>query len=422
MDKAKSPRKVSPWVAGVASLSLVGVAFAGGTLASFKLGDQQALDIAAKHHIATTSAELYPPYKGDPSQNAFEIVDHLASAKQRPHSHTGSLDGTFDLARAKAALLNDDVALALSEKLADRPNYAPKHQGNLVTMQFPEYEQLKRAAILLGARGRIRAVEGDLDGAVGDFERVVRIANFMDREPSLIGGLVNASLANRLLRTITETSPAFTGHPQAFARLQAIPGALHAVDFARGVEGEASMAVSIATHQWGPATLGSTNENEGSPSSPYLEATRAIWGPAIVQGWADDLEEVRKAPTDPNNPGLAFPNLQKIARAGGPAGQTAQLLTPAGSNFRKSLTSPAVYKQLAALTMVALQHRTRPDIFMTQDPFGSGPYKLRTSKDGWILYSVGNDGSDDGGVVKADGTSHDIVVRLSGNIVTMSGH
>ena len=421
MDKAKSPRKVSPWYTGLGSLSLVAVLFAGGTLASRKIGTERALDIAAKHHIATTAAELYPPYKGDPSQNAFEIVAHLSSAKALTKATAPTLDGPFDLAQAKAVLASERVALELSDQLAQRPDYVPKHEGELLTMTFMEYGQLKRAAFLLGTRGRIRAVEGDLGGALGDFEKVVSVANFIDHEPSVIGSCVNVAIANRLLRTIVETSPAFRGQTQEFARLRAIPAKLHPVNFARGLEGDAAFALSLATHRWDAAALGMSGDNGALAEASYFEATRAFWGPAVVQCWADDLEAARKTPSDLNSPRFSFQNMKKLVSSGGPAGRIAELICPAGSDFGNTVTSATTYKQLAVLSLAAIEKGVRPDVSKTHDPFGSGPYHLLTSNGGWAVYSVGEDRIDNGGRVKANDDKQDIVVRMADSRVTMDG-
>ena len=113
---------------------------------------------------------------------------------------------TVDQAGLKAlhTLVDENSeALALIEKASLMPScYFETNWQDGVAVLLPHLGEMQKASRILIARVRLRAMAGDLDGAVADTRTSLRLGSSLHRQPMLITGLVALVLESRSVESI----------------------------------------------------------------------------------------------------------------------------------------------------------------------------------------------------------------------------
>ncbi len=445
MADAKPPRRKKRWVRRVLfALLLLAILVAStvlwlGSVASTRLEAELARVRDAGEPL--TLAETVPPPVPEADNAAPLLLEAFELAEWEPDSWYqdetlneygvdpfGQDDAWYE--ELAAWVQHNAPALEKAREAASRPACRfdlEWEQG--VEMEFPQIGGLQSLTRVLCARAVLQARDGDVDAAVGTCADLVRLADIALREPLMIHLLVRAGLVDFALETAQQVlgrGPAATGALEnLLARIEALPrdGELHRMfvvertfgyDACNVVRDDPSK-IDLWMRYDGDFGLGRTVLFRLIPDTmmeldsarylalvrraialakrPYREA-RADWG-----ALAEDLGD---------RPWYSVVS----AAACAPFPLVARKWT--AHEARVDLARLGLH-----LELYARRHGALPDTFAdlpvplpTDDPFGDAPYVLETTEGGgWIVYSVGPDGDDDGGAPLDDDAQGDLVWR-----------
>ena len=185
---ATKQRRWLPWLLAVpAFLGLSGLLFLPVWLKQREQSIRHAVAEAKAAHIALTPAELYPPYTGDPANNASTYLPKLfALAKATPKDLRAAMDAKpekLDYDFVRTAVTNSPEFYALAEQLSQVTVYAPAAPADLWDPKESDVDfgRFRSTVKWLLVRARLRAHDGDNEGSVKDIERAVRIGNQIGR-------------------------------------------------------------------------------------------------------------------------------------------------------------------------------------------------------------------------------------------------
>lgn len=302
----------------------------------------------------------------------------------------------------------------------------PIQLGNGFNTLMPHLASLKGLAQFLALATLTHAESGQPREAVRDVEDILLVARSLESEPLLISQLVRISLLEIGAGAAATSLPRAAVDDADWKRLQeAFARAESANPFHRGIAGEAAMAGGFfdsGPSQLATGLIGSSAAANQAPASAKLAAALYVGtGLRAVDGnfCMERLVELVDASQRP------FPEALALARASeervdremarplkGLKIMSGMLLPALGRSTEKQATSQATLR--AAVTGCAVErHRLAhggrlPESLaelvprflpaVPADPFDGQPLRYRHTNDTYVVYSVGADLADDGGL------------------------
>jgi hypothetical protein len=374
--------------------------------------------------------ELLPPSGGpstDPKGRRRDFGSAVEAslletigARRLPAGHVSALRKA--LAGQAGALKRLDGIESLSKARLDRP-----HRDTFLADVFPNYlSDARHVTLLLRVRAGLRAKDGNGDDALADVRSMLAIAHFAGRELALITTLCQlagrATSVKILNRILGQTEPS----PQALAATQ------------RAIEDELSDALIVESLRGERAYIEDTvrafADGRLNPADiPDMEAIAKVTGIDRIDEWLHRLRgkngwskrrcaevlcfltfliELAKKSPDELRTHADEIEFRQQAMSEGPRRDAAQYIryipserrsraelrcaaaALAAERFRRETGRwPADFAELVAAKFLAA---------VQIDPFDGRPLQFKRLSDGLVIYSVGPDGHDDGGIVVSD--------------------
>lgn len=323
----------------------------------------------------------------------------------------------------RAALDRQREAMNVLHRAAARPRYSPMPRAEPVSSQpFPNYTRLREAARMLRLEARVLMLEGKTSEAVRIQALGYGVARHAAAEPTVIAYLVAeacAGIADAGFADLLRMSSPNEGISVAVrAAVQNAPS----LSLAWAFRGESLYAASAArlARQQGPrvyAEIFSDEYDEADqpwvpPVRQLTRKERAMYMDLVAAVEADNLRRLRGAMAAARKP---FPaNRAELERVCSPLDDPANPI--ADPSRRGFATFPdlanfgARAQTMRAVTSAGtavLAHRARtgawPETLAAAvspaptDPFSGKPVLYRRESDGFVVYSVGEDGAFTGG-------------------------
>lgn len=332
--------------------------------------------------------------------------------------NSGDLQTAKNLAQLMDPAL-DTLSYAVKKPFADW-----KHDwklGPLLTL--PELANEKLLVKAFSLRARIRAKEGNANGAADDLRAARRLAAFAGQDPILIGLLVQIAGEDLALQAAEEAAASFSGDADALQRLrEAVEMPVDEPNFGFAMRGEAFNAVTIGRN---PVfqSKGVIDGEAGAPSvDPRSLASDGLPSDLRARATMDRLLEVwgeygEFAKAHPNDPEALAGKMEEIAKSleskTSTSYQVAKKLFPVFSQAANALLrTQALDRATDALLGAMIEHaRTGryPDSIdeipgKWIDPFTGGPLHIRVmpGNDGFRVYSFGSEKVDHGGMTSTE--------------------
>jgi hypothetical protein len=303
---------------------------------------------------------------------------------------------------------------------------------------LPEISSIRQAARLLALAARRAAADGDVATALADLIRVHRLAGHVAAEPIVISGLVDFAIDAMALETLAEILPRATAEDAAPLADPALADFVRAQpSIQRQFLGEEAFGLgTFADLVEGKVGLDDLSIGPAPAGISFLY--RCFFVPAELAEYQAAMKRLQELAHRAAEPGERYPEIARAAEAverevaAGRRGYFASLLVPALSRvFEAQARSQARHRAAAVLlaaTRARLEAGALPEsaeslvpewlLALPADPFRTeGPLTVKTNADGWLVYSVGPDGEDDGGPMPAGAKpaegNDDIGLRLA---------
>jgi hypothetical protein len=427
-------------VLGVAGALLLGLFGVGGWLLSrvFDIpavaGRHETAEAAAREAgLPWTAEDLRPPEPVPEAQNAASDLRALHQAvepvRQDPAAHLRDEDYlSRDPPVMERVLRSHAATLAAVERMATKPKLDMNRDWGLgMAILLPEYASVRTAGRVLQARASQRIMRGDLPGALEDTTRIRKVARLVAQESALISLLVGLMVHALAYEPEERLAAAWAGEPR---RLEAQAAAIRRHgppdDFTRALHGEFHFTL------WGlrnprqawlmeaPLPNGKGEGQEEAVAIDPATLRRDGWPPGfrdravmvrVVEVWTETwpvLERYADAPFRQDEILRAMEG--RVQEGPGLSGRLAQAHLPyaitTGQDVAEAQARDGALRGLiAALRSRAATGRWPATLaaagFDEADPFGRR-YVLRASGGTALVYSLGSDGQDDGGVTLAE--------------------
>jgi hypothetical protein len=293
---------------------------------------------------------------------------------------------------ARHAELDDLLARAADcEAFASRGDFSVK-ASDFIAALLPRIQLFRSVGRYYAMRMRALSSEGRHDEAARHGIELLKLTRLHEREPTMVAYLVTLAVRNY---AVDQLYDALAAGPVAFDIHTQLDTELDQIDdpqaFGRMLRWERAVTLSSQAEQNGPLGLAAAlNVGVGTGAGKYMDAVIAASG----RPW----REFQRA-------------VQDGAELGKPTkfGMLADLLTPAvGASASAHGRTVAMVRSLRAfnaLRMFAkLEGREATGLAELElpvealaDPYGAGPLQAKLTEDGWLIYSVLNNGVNDGG-------------------------
>ena len=314
-----------------------------------------------------------------------------------------------------AYLQRQQKALDLARHAADRPDCRFDHDYSRPNMDamLGELGALRQCSRLLRVAAQSQAASGDPKLALADWRRMHAVGAHAVSSPGLMGGLVALAID----ASASKTAPTLFENVHTRAQLDEItPLDSHAPvrQYNLALQGEEAFGLASFCDM----ANGKFSEAPTTWSRAAGEFLWLVWMQDEVPSYREFLAQVRDFSQRPYFERKAqIAALQSASQTGPPAGIMLQILTP---SILRSLAILAETQALASAVDVAhaatryrLDHGEYPAsaqalapeyiLALPLDPFDGHPLRWTKRRDGSVvIYSLGADGTDDGGQVEPD--------------------
>lgn len=366
-------------------------------------------------------------------QGSLGLPQHF-EGKASLFSHRGSLAPEEQRFLA-GVLMTNAAAMELLHSLSatNRSRYPiDLTQGFLVLL--PHLSKLKECVQLLVAEALVRTAQGQPDEAIDSLAAAGRVADSLAQEPVLISYLVRASCWRTIVAGQERLLNSTVLSESQLARLQtSLQEAIQPQDMVRPLTGE--LVFGLAVFEQLPAQAQAFNGGSGGGSTPVQNLLLGLYKASGLLGRDRNcflgtmVAEIEAAQAP-------FPERRQRGRAATAAAAQrycffSRMLLPAldraysrdvenVARVRVAQTALAVERfRRAHAEALPLSLEQLAPAFMAgvpADPCDGAPLRFRKLQAGFIVYSVGADGKDDGGAELLPGTSsasnHDIAFAV----------
>ena len=282
---------------------------------------------------------------------------------------------------------------------------------DLVSALLGHVSSMRTAAELLAADARMRAIDGDLAGAIADLKALFAMSEHITREPTVITALVAMAIESRGVETMEIVLAGSNATAPELSSLKIDPLFSHGRMVRSALRGEEAMVLSIL------ASLGDSEHLYHSiPRRDLPELLMPLYRVFLM---ADEIRVYNAAVREwqrlaampyhqARDQWRSFPERMKKRQGG----FLTPMMLPAVSAYpdraaegdaKRRLVRLAVAVTICRIKTGALPaslYKLIPEFIETipADPFNGEPLRMALNKDGGaVLYSVGPDPKDDGG-------------------------
>jgi len=368
---------------------------------------------AFKERFGAVDFRDFIPERPAPEEDAGRVYLYAAGLMAKVDEEHGDWSMYDALTQGPQALNtreNDSIGLPTPEKLeADvREKMAAMEEAFTFVVQArgmargsflesyepvdipPVLEEVRMLSRNIAAKAIFEAREGDLEAAADWLESGVHLAAVLNEEPTLIVQMVRISLVELAVSTAEEVfSSASVSVPLSSRYFELLDSVAEARHFAYGLVSEAALTMSYPVQ--GPRPFWSFNLNK------ILEVTGRVADAVQEPASPERLEDLRVITNETSELSvlhvvarMMVPNLVRSAR------QYDYMMT--------RCEQVEIADQLGAWKRQNGSYPERLDMLISDsleplplDPFSGEAYRYRREGEGFVLYSVGPDGKDDGG-------------------------
>lgn len=343
-----------------------------------------------------------------------DLLSHMASLAEEFNQG----DPNTATREAMERLLQLDVvknALQSVELGTQRPacRFDASYKGG-INMLLPHLRPMRNLARILGAKAHIQMEKGDAQEAWQTITCLLRFADALRQEPTLVSQLVRVAIARMAAQTVYQFPTMTLPDANQMATLNELLVDLEdkapvvlAFDGERILFGESIFAQSHQTQE----CLEDEIMGDGPLSSALARAYR-LCRPLVLTDHAQYLHIIHEytrmgeQPYDAQDPSWAkaicedMPNYLLIS----------YVLTPAGERVYHLHRRMVAQLRIMHVGLVLLRHQQDQGAFppslsvlnarIPPDPFTQEPLIYRKEGKGFVLYSLSSDGEDNGGIPK----------------------
>ncbi len=303
-------------------------------------------------------------------------------------------------------------------------------QGLFVAL--PHIANVREDCLLLCSEAILCAEDGDPNGATRAIEAALRVACSLDREPIMLSHLVQMSTVSWAAAALEWVLNATAFPEEQLARLNRAFGSVHADDgLLRAIAGDRSLSLEVFEK---PQIFSRPPRFPKPPPGALLEMYGAV-GLAAREGtiFLDHMEECLRIAQLPafqrpaairaqearygrNRKGVLW---EQVDARSMPAMMGHELKHVAQLEVAETLLAVERYR-LAHASLPGTLDQLVPDYLaaVPADSFDGAPLRYKRLDRGFVVYSVGEDGRDDGGKqgpskeTKESGETGDLVFRV----------
>ena len=399
-------------------------------------------EAARREGIPLLPEDLRPNPPIPDAQNAGPLLKELTRRYNAlPEKESHDWDATYDSfgknlddpkARAafQASLVRYADLVHLAEDATARPHCDFAYDWSQgMNLEFPEFAIVRRFGRLFTARASLAT---DSSQAWADVARCAKLGNLMGQTPCLIAALVSVALHAIADKSYIATLKRFGPSPQARETLAAFgPPPKPTVYF----QGEV-VACATTLEQLRAGKLKDMADEDGGAFiggavwknlSFVAPVAVPFWEKQLLLFWREAFAKARDAERTGDYEGLGtwFDATMKVwerDKLNLPQNLLVLILAPVFSQAtNKTHLHTQAQRHLRESALALLEEKAKTSSFpdsptLPTDPFSPGKQPLRYRKEGTgcVLYSIGQDHTDDGGVEKHTKTNVklDMVVRL----------
>ena len=282
-------------------------------------------------------------------------------------------------------------------------------QGMFVAM--PHIANVREGCLLLCAEAVVCAEEGDPNGATRAIEAALRVACSLDQEPIMLSHGVQMSTVGWAAAALEWALNAVPLTEEQLARLDRAFSGIHASDgLLRAIAGDRCLSL-VAFDE--PQIVSRQHRFPKPPPAALMELYGAV-GLAAREGtiFLDHMEEclqIAQLPASQRAPAIRAQEARYGRSRKGLLWKEvdARSMSTMMGHELKRVAQLEAAKALLALERYHLAHASLPETldqlvpgYLAQvplDPFDGAPLRYKRSDRGCVVYSVGEDGRDDGG-------------------------
>jgi hypothetical protein len=303
-----------------------------------------------------------------------------------------------------------------------------------ISALLPHAQKFRSVQRLLQLEARVRFHRGDLDGALQSVHDMLKTAQALDHQPTLIEHLVRVAVYmvafSEIEYLLTETP---LTEPQLARLQQQLQGLNLRNGLTTGMLGERGMGYHTFQHVNSLADIDAIS-GDGSSGGWESKVSVTVGRPADCEKYLELLGEMIAASREP------FPEArqrvdqidQKLKAMVGTRNPleklkyvVTSLLTPAINKAFDAIARVVARRDALVTAIAAERYRLKAGAFPTKldelvpdylpavptDPFSGQPLRMLASPEEVAIYSVGINGTDDQGVENEHRGEPDIVVR-----------
>jgi hypothetical protein len=325
-----------------------------------------------------------------------------------------------DLKELRDLLKEDGTpdAIDIARRIADRPQgrYDVAWTKDLVGTLVPHVQEAREVTRLLALDARLRALDGDTEGAVRSSQAALNTGRSLGDEPLPVSQLVRAACDRQALRALE----------QALALGEVSAKSLEELQRQLAKEAEEPLALTAAradrvsmyqcleamrAGRFNRAAYGLASGPLGSRGDDLLDRGKARACQAAYLRYHNRVVEAVKLPTEAQQqealesirePDVRLPKLLEALTRGGELPRMVKAFYHARAELRCAAAALAAERYRLARggwpkSLDDLVSDYLPAV--PADPFDGKPLRLGHLPDGLVVYSIGPDKTDDGGKI-----------------------
>ncbi len=313
------------------------------------------------------------------------------------------------LAPAQPVLERQSALLKLAEKAAALPEYSMARDWSKgLSTPFPEYLTARYMVRLLAVRSLFANEAGKPFEALADLERATRTGRHIGSEPTLIAMLVHvacASAAHAAFIKILQRHGDKADVLAATRRTMAAFGPVPDLRFSYRSELPFQIMEVANMRQGRPFIPDPDKPEDGSKEMMELVKTNpqiaTDWETSTVWYWRLVYQELAR--NEPLTLAIRMEEILKpLERRRSRSDYYVLIIAPVMSQAAVKVQQWSAQAALREATLSLLEARLKTGAFpekptLPTDPFDDEPLRYRRDGKGFILYSLGENGNDDGG-------------------------
>jgi hypothetical protein len=317
--------------------------------------------------------------------------------------------------RAELTTVEQLGALAPARDLADKPRgrYAVAWSRDLVSTMMSHVQQVREVNRMLTLDALLRALDGDMDGALRSCRAALNAARSLGDEPALISQFVRVACARRAAWATERVLATGEGSPKSLEELQrAFAEEAEAPCQLTGARADRVMTFeALAAFRSGKvsrANFGMRSTVLGPSGDRLIDGAKARACQADYLRYDNQLVELAKLPAEEQQarlgqlkrPSTRLPALLEALSRGDEEPEFVRVFHRAKADLRCAAAALAAERyRLAKGRWPERLDDLVPDYLpaVPTDPFDGQPLRLRRTDDGLMIYSIGPDGTDNGG-------------------------